>query len=407
MTNDSGSPKTQDTGGATPQQTPGVRFEPVPFDALPGWAHDDHAAALIVFDRSCARVVKAMRVGAKMGDVVPPPAFPDACAAAADLVAKRAGTEEARAFFERHFHPHRVVHDAAEGLFTGYFEPVVKGALQKSDAFNAPLMRRPADLVNLVSEAERGAKADGLTHARQTAAGPEPYPTRRQIDEGALAPLGLEFVYLQDPVEVFFMQVQGSGLVELPDGSHLRVAYDGKNGHAYTSIGRYLIEKGIVPAERMSLDALKQWLRANPQQMRDVLWQNASYVFFRPLAGEEASDPLGVLGIPLTPGRSLAVDTRFHAIGTPVYVSAAALKHSDAGKDGFHRLMIAQDVGSAIRGPERGDIYFGSGDAAGRVAGVTKHAGNFFVLLPRAAPRESIIEAARAGAWKKIRQARQ
>ncbi|MFN3867832.1 MAG: MltA domain-containing protein, partial [Hyphomicrobiaceae bacterium] len=191
------------------------------------------------------------------------------------------------------------------------------------------------------------------------------------------------------------------------------VTYDGKNGHPYTSIGRYLIDNGLVPADRMSLAALKSWLRKNPARMREVLWQNRSYVFFRAIEGEEAEGPLGVLSIPLTTGRSLAVDTAFHAIGTPVYVSSPALKHVTRDDAGFHRLMIAQDVGSAIKGPERGDIYVGSGAKAGALAGITKHQGNFFVLLPRpmtAGLRGTLVEAAapaEAPAKTKPRQASQ
>jgi membrane-bound lytic murein transglycosylase A len=162
----------------------------------------------------------------------------------------------------------------------------------------------------------------------------------------------------------------------------VRVTYNGKNGHPYTSIGRYLIDAGLFPADQMSLDALKVWLKADADRGRDVMRQNKSYVFFRELEGEEADSPLGTQDIPLSDGRSLAVDTLFHAIGTPVFVSAPTLTHATPS-GGFARLMIAQDVGSAIRGPERGDIYFGSGDEAGRLAGITKHPGSYFVLLPR------------------------
>jgi membrane-bound lytic murein transglycosylase A len=190
-------------------------------------------------------------------------------------------------------------------------------------------------------------------------------------------------MYLADPVDVFFMQVQGSGRIRLPDGQMVRVHYDGKNGYPYTSIGRHLIDTGVLTADQMSLDALAKWLRADPERGRKVMWNNASYVFFRELTGAEAGGPLGVIEIPLTDGRSLAVDAGVHAIGTPIFVTSPTLSHATKG-GAFERLMIAQDVGSAIKGPERGDIYFGSGDEAGRLAGVTKHQGNFYVLLPRA-----------------------
>jgi membrane-bound lytic murein transglycosylase A len=187
--------------------------------------------------------------------------------------------------------------------------------------------------------------------------------------------------YLANPVDKFFMQVQGSGRIKLRDGSMVRVSYDGKNGHPYTSIGRHLIDTGVVDADKMSLEALSAWLKADAERGRKVMELNKSYVFFRELKGEEAKGALGVLHIPLSPGRSLAVDAGFHAIGLPIYVISPTLKHN-TWSGGFNRLMVAQDVGSAIKGPERGDIYFGTGDVAGKLAGNTKHPGNLFVLLP-------------------------
>lgn len=288
--------------------------------------------------------------------------------------------QAARAFFEQSFIPHRIAHESAEGLVTGYYEPVLEGARQPDSLYRIPIYRRPPDLVNLVGEAERGALADGLTHARKIERGPVPYATRAEIENGALAGRGLEFVWLADPVDAFFLHVQGSGRIRLPDGRSIRIAYDGKNGHPYTSIGRHLIDAGVIAAADMTLDALKNWLTAHPVEARNVMHRNKSFVFFRELDGD-ADAPLGALGIGLSEGRSLAVDTGYHALGTPVYVSAPTLKPGGAGA--FQRLMIAQDVGSAIRGAERGDIYFGSGAEAGRLAGATKHSGRFFILLPR------------------------
>jgi membrane-bound lytic murein transglycosylase A len=224
--------------------------------------------------------------------------------------------------------------------------------------------------------------AHALTHARRTSNGVEPYATREDIERGALVGLGLELVWLADAVDCFFMHVQGSGRIRFEDGSSARITYDGKNGHPYTSIGRYLIDLGHFSADAMSLDALKLWLSVDEERGRHAMWQNKSFVFFRELAGNEAESPLGALSIPLSEGRSLAVDTAFHALGTPIYVAAPSLTHATPA-NGFHRLMIANDVGSAIRGPERGDIYFGSGPEAGALAGITKHRGWFFVLLPR------------------------
>lgn len=364
--------------GVSPSpSSPPVQFVAAAFSDLTGWAEDDHLAALRAFQKSCAAIVRAAAAG-KQGlsaDIV------QICPLAHGVKASKAA---ARAFFERHFVPHRVVHAGVEGLLTGYYEPLVAGSRVETEKYKTPIYRRPADLVNLVEESQRGAKADQPTHARQGAKGLEPYPTRAEIEAGALADKSLELLYFEDPIDVFFMQVQGSARIELPGGDKVRITYDGKNGHAYTSLGRKLIEAGIMREDEMSLAALWRWLKADPERARKLMHENKSYVFFRELAGGEGEAAMGVMHIPLTPLRSLAVDAGHHAIGTPIWVSSPQLKHAGGGKDaaGFARLMIAQDVGSAIRGPERGDIFFGSGQRAGRAAGVTKHAGNFFVLLP-------------------------
>lgn len=363
------------------------RYEPVPFSAIAGWAEDDHLAAFEAFLKSCDRIAPQRPRSAPEGATAPrvrPGAewLGPACAAALELPRGTISRSAARSFFESRFVPHRVAHPGGEGLVTGYYEPVLKGSRTAGGAFTTPIYRRPADLVNVVAETERGAKADALTHVRLTDDGRRvPYATRQEIDEGALAGRGLELLYLADPVDVFFMQVQGSGRIALPDGTMVRVTYDGKNGHPYTSVGRHLIDTGAFAAGQVSLKSLERWLKADPVRGRAAMWQNRSYVFFRELEGRQAQAPLGALSIPLSPGRSLAVDTAFHALGLPVWVSSPTLTHATRGR-GFGRLMIAQDVGSAIRGPERGDIYFGSGDGAGRLAGITKHPASFIVLLP-------------------------
>jgi membrane-bound lytic murein transglycosylase A len=355
-----------------------IAFEPIAFADLPGWDDDDHLAAFRAFVRSAPALRRTSEAAAAKTRVADR-ALAQAVADAADAsIADRAG---AKAFFEDRFVPHRVRHSGAAGLLTGYYEPVLDGSRAPDERFQVPIYRRPPDLVNLVREEERGALADGLTHARRTDSGIVPFPTRADIEDGALAGQGLEFLWLADAVDCFFMHIQGSGRIRLPGGETLRVTYDGKNGHPYTSVGRYLIDTGHFTADDMTLDALKHWLAADPERGRKVMQENRSFIFFRELERED-DGPLGALEIPLSPERSLAVDTAFHALGTPVYVSAPALAPWADGK-GFARLMIAQDVGSAIRGPERGDIYFGSGDDAGKRAGGTKHPGQFFVLLPR------------------------
>jgi membrane-bound lytic murein transglycosylase A len=372
-----------------PRMRTSMSYAPLTFAQVPGWGEDDHAAAFKAFRKSCGRVLSLARdrpAAEKPAlPVVPTP--PPALAAACEAATRQAGAvtkAAAKAFFELHFMPNAVVHTGPQGLLTGYYEPLLKGSRTAEGDYQTPIFKRPPDLVNLVDETQRAAVATKYSHARKTETGVEPYATRAAIEQGALKGRNLELMYFADPVEVFFLHIQGSGRVKLTDGSTVRVHYDGKNGHPYTSIGRYLIEQGILAADKISMGALKRWLRADPERGKQVMWQNASFVFFRELK-VDTKGPLGAMQAQLTPGRSLAVDPGYHALGLPIFVSAAGMKHvNKAGS--FNRLMVAQDVGSAIKGPERGDIYFGSGDAAGRVAGTTKHAARFIVLLPNEAP---------------------
>jgi membrane-bound lytic murein transglycosylase A len=368
----------------TPASTrPTITYLPVAFSALPNWAEDDHLAAFNAFLKSCKRIatLSAQKSATFETKGAIAQALVASCVSTLAAAPQIKTSASARVFFEQRFNAHKVQHAGAQGLLTGYYEPVLAGSRTALGPNATPIYRRPSDLVNLVEESQRGAVGSAFTHMRQTTKGLVPYATRSEIEQGALKGQGLELLFLPDPVEVFFLQIQGSGQVQLPDGTLIRVSYDGKNGHPYTSIGRYLIDKGIVDANRMTLAALGQWLKADTKRGRDVMWQNKSYVFFRELKGEEAASALGVMDIPLTSGRSLAVDGGFHTLGLPIFVSSTALTHAGV-RSGFHRLMIAQDVGSAIKGPERGDLYFGSGDAAGKLAGVTKHPGTFYVLLP-------------------------
>ncbi|MEQ1652851.1 MAG: murein transglycosylase A [Hyphomicrobium sp.] len=376
--------------------TPSFTYQAASFADLPGWEADDHLAAWKAFLASCKPVLDAARGGSKAGPKPTPQALLDVCqlallTAATGKAQSRAG---AKAFFEAHFMPHRVRHGATEGLLTGYYEPLIQGARAPNEIYQTPVYKRPADLVNVVAESERGAKSAQFTHMRKTGQGLVPYMTRAEIEQGGLKGQNLELLYFRDPVDVFFMQIQGSGRIELPDGHKIRITYDGKNGYPYTSVGRQLIDDGHFQPEKMSLKALSAWLKTDRKRGEGVMWQNKSYVFFRELKGAEAEGAMGVLSIALQSGRSLAVDTAFHNIGLPIYVVAPALTHAtkpDAAKpSGFARLMVAHDVGSAIKGPERGDIFFGSGDKAGRTAGITKHPGAFFALLP-VPPGEQLV----------------
>jgi len=365
-----------------PAKQPEAKLERVTFVDLPGWERDDHLAVFKTFLKSCEAVGKAAAKPATNKAVsqckVPSGDLAAACRAAQDLASPTKAS--AKVFFETQFVPYRIAQQKPKGLLTGYYEPVLEGSRTPQGKFQTPVYKRPPDLINVVAEADRASKHAGLTHVRKTSAGETPYPTRAEIEQGALAGKGLELLYLEDPVEVFFMHIQGSARIHLTDGTTVRINYDGKNGHPYTSIGRYLIDNNLLEANKVSMAALGNWLRADKARGQQVMWQNQSFIFFREL-DNNSEGPMGAMAVTLTPGRSLAVDTGYHTLGTPLYVSAPELGH--ATKEGaFNRLMVAQDVGSAIKGPERGDIYFGSGEKAGKLAGVTKHAGNFFVLLP-------------------------
>ena len=356
-------------------------YQAVTYGTLPGWASDDHLAAFKAFLKSCQRVMTAPRDKSAAANLAV------ACAEAVKMAPAVQTKEAARAFFEKNFTPHAVVNKNRPGMVTGYYEPLLHGSRKQHGPYQTPIYRRPDDLVTVIAETHRGAVKRGtFTHARKTATGTEPYFTRAEIDQGALKGKGLELLYFKDPVDVFFMQIQGSGRVQLNDGTTIRVQYDGKNGYPYSSIGRYLIEKALLAADRVSMGALINWLKADPERAKPVLWHNQSYVFFREIkAADDAGAPLGAMNVPLTSGRSLALDPAFHVLGSPVYVSAPSIKHVPNAAP-FHRLMVGQDVGSAIKGPERGDLYFGSGEAAGKIAGGTKHPAKFFVLVPNVVP---------------------
>lgn len=381
-----------------------VSYRPVSFADLPDWENDDHLAALRTFQRSCVKLVLAAKRGGSVGKKATPVALLSICTEATskfglpkDLLELRSNSDNisargniakkptgklARAFFEEYFTPHRVIHKGAKSVLTGYYEPVLNGSRRRQGKFQTPIYKRPADLVNLVGEADRAGVGKSMTHARQTDKGLEPFATRAQIEQGALKDRKLELLYLAEPADAFFLHIQGSGRIKLLDGSSIRVTYDGKNGHPYSSIGQYLIRTGVIGAKSMSLQALRKWLIADRERGRKVMWQNKSFIFFRELTGAEAAGAHGVMNVQLTAGRSLAIDPRYHALGLPIYVSAPDLTHVVKG-EGFNRLMVGQDVGSAIKGPERGDIYFGSGKKAGKLAGVTKETGTFYVLLPK------------------------
>ena len=301
------------------------------FSELDGWEKDNHAEALAVFLNTCSDMKS--------------PDWKGLCRAAEDQT-------NAKAFFELFFRPVQIT-DGKPALFTGYFEPELEGDLYRSERFRFQIYKLPP-------EARDGA-----------------WLSRRELEEtGAMKGRGLEIAWVDDAVELFFLQVQGSGRIKLPDGRYIRVGYGGKNGHEYRSIGRELVRRGVYNVHQVSAQVIKNWVRRNPIDGLELLRHNPSYVFFREVSEVPADKgPLGAMNRSVTEMRTVAVDPRYTPLGAPVWVEKN-------GKGKIRKLMIAQDTGSAIKGAQRADIFFGTGDEAGLKAGRLKDPGRMIVLMP-------------------------
>ncbi len=356
---------------------------------LPGWEGDKHGFALAALQRSCRRFalvpdhreLKPREVGGRMGD------WRAACRAV--LAGDATDHAAARGLFEEWFRPFRALDgDDGMGLFTGYYEPLLFGSRIQTERYRFPLYRPPRDMVTVELGAFRddlaGRKVAGRIAGRRFV----PYFDRAEIAQGALGGRGLELVWVDDPVDVFFLHVQGSGRVQFEDGTQMRVGYAGQNGHEYFAVGRALIDWGEVPRPRMSMQAIRGWLEDNPEELDRLLDLNRSFVFFRELRGD---GPLGSQGVALTAGRSLAVDRRFLPMGVPIWLDTRMPKPAVPDQPlplpgenvRLRRLMVAQDTGGAIRGPVRGDVFFGFGERAADLAGRMKGRGRYWILLPK------------------------
>ncbi|MBE7247787.1 MAG: MltA domain-containing protein, partial [Actinomycetospora chiangmaiensis] len=299
----------------------------------------------------------------------------------------------ARSFFERNFSAYRVLRpkrDAAPertaGFLTGYFEPELDGSPVPTADFTVPALARPDDLVSLEPGEIRSGLDPSLRAARQDGDAFRPYPDRAAIEDGALGPRARPLIWLRDAVDLLVLQVQGSGRVRLTDGRSVRLAYDGRNGRPYTSVARLIVTGGHLPLEGLTLARWTGWLRAHPDLARDLIRRNASYIFFRLDDGTpEGSGPKGGAGVPLTAGRSLAVDATLWRYGLPFWLDGT-VPNPDGGSTPLRRLVVAQDTGSAILGPARGDLYLGTGARAGATAGLLRDPARFVVLLPKPPP---------------------
>ena len=375
---------------------PDDRMELIPrsFSSLIGFETDNFLDAWKAFTRSCRLITgatNALRTG-----LPTPDDLRTLCKEALENQSLDNG--EARRFFQTRFQPFEIipknsVRPTEPAFLTGYYEPIVPGSLQRSAEYSEPLLSRPDDLVGLDPKMTYPGLPAGLASARRKPNGElEPYPDRKAIDGGALADRVKPVVWVRDAIEAFMIHVQGSAAIKLDSGDMLRVTYAGRNGHPYTSIGKVLVDKREVPIEQMSLLRMKQWVRDNGQQLgekgRALLHQNESFIFFSAdTTGDRQEGPIGAVGAPLSALRSIAIDRTVWPYGLPFWLESDIPWTEPGGENlAFRRLMIAQDTGSAIVGPARADIYFGSGDAAGVLAGGIRHPGRMFVLLPRSAP---------------------
>ncbi len=348
-----------------PPKPPAKPLQEARWEDVKGWGADNLAEAHGALLESCGALAKQ-------------PAWREACEAARALPAENAAL---RAFFETRFRPWRVVNsdESTEGLVTGYYEPLLRGSRERSKSFSHAIYGVPDDLL-VVDLGElypelKNFRLRGRLDGRRVV----PYWPRAELTPQAPALAGKALLWVADPVELFFLQVQGSGRVELPDGRRVRVGYADQNGHPYQSIGRWLVEQGELKLEDASMQGIQAWARANPKRLHELLNVNPSFVFFRELP-DNGGGPPGALGVPLTPGRSIAVDPRAVPLGAPVFLATT----QPASGQPMQRLVLAQDTGGAIKGAVRADFFWGFGAEAGAQAGRMRQKGEMWVLLPSA-----------------------
>jgi len=339
-----------------------ARIEPLSFSTLAGWTDDDHAAAFDTFLKSCRAILNGTRAMRSARPFYG--ALFKVCGRA--VAAGQLDRDHARVFFEDNFKPVRVTPAGqTAGFFTGYYETEVDGSRFPSDEYTIPVYAAPAETVR--------------RHQSKVFANLD----RTRIEDGALAGKELEICYIKNPVDAFFAQIQGSTRVKLDNGKLLRLNYVASNGMPYTPVGKFLIDRGIVSKEEMSMDKIREFMESNPDEGKELRRKNRSFVFFQETPLGTHDECIGAQGVPLTPGRSLAVDKRIHIYGTPVWIDAELPIESEKPETKFRRLLFAQDTGSAIVGPARADIYFGHGEEISHIAGRIKQNGQFVMLAPQ------------------------
>jgi len=367
----SGSAKHRNANANAQVKLRNAQVETLKFASLPGWTDDDHAVAFEAFLKSCGAILqgsKAMRAARPVYGAL----FKVCERAAAAGPLDRA---QARMFFEENFNPVRLAPPGqTEGFFTGYYETEVEGSRVATAEYSVPLYTAPASTI----KANKGKVFSDLD--------------RTKIEDGALAGKHLEICWVKNPVDAFFAQIQGSTRVKLDTGKELRLNYIASNGQPYTPVGKFLIDRGIISKEEMSMDRIRDWMVANPEEAKDLRRKNRSFVFFRETDLNANDECIGAQGIPLTAGRSVAVDKKIHVYGTPIWIDADLPIESETPNTKFRRLMVAQDTGAAIIGPARADIYFGHGEEISHIAGRIKQHGQFVMLVPRSVAVKGTIE---------------
>ncbi|MCC8935337.1 MltA domain-containing protein [Bradyrhizobium sp. Arg68] len=363
-----------------PLQVGGSQYQPLAFANVPGWSDDDQLAAYKAFRTSCKPIAaqhgqaEAKALGGSLRDP---------CRIAKGLeISDRA---RAKDFFEQNFVPLRISRLGEDaGFVTGYYEPVLDGSRTRTDVYNVPVYRRPSNLfVRGKTQASVGLPNSGPVYRKIGRRKLVPYYDRAQIEDGAIAGRGLELAWLKSQTDLLFAQIQGSARIKFDDGTTLRINYDAHNGYPYTAVGRILIDRGIIPKDQMSMQKIREWMEHNPDGANELRRQNRAYVFFREVPLSDKDEAVGAQGVPLTAGRSIAVDKALHVYGTPFFITGELPIESELSRTPFHRLMIAQDTGSAIVGPARADLYFGAGADAGKVSGRLRHNMQFVMLVPK------------------------
>jgi membrane-bound lytic murein transglycosylase A len=357
------------------------QYAPIGWRSIAGWASDDHVQAYKAFRISCTSIAAQKN----------PPEDARALGASLREPCRAARSQEitddarARAFFESNFLPlqiSRLGEDA--GFVTGYYEPILEGSSTRTDVYDVPVYGRPSNLfVRGFTQDSPSLPNKGAVYRKIGRRKLVPYYDRAEIEDGAIAGRGLEICWLKDQTDLLFAQIQGSARIHLQDGSTIRINYDAHNGYPYTAVGRILIDRGIIPKEQMSMQKIREWMEQNPDGAKELRRQNRAYVFFHQVPLSDKDEAVGAEGVPLTPGRSIAVDNSLHVYGTPFFIEGELPIDSAQSKTPFRRLMVAQDTGSAITGPARADIYYGAGPEAGRISGRFRHNMQFVMLVPK------------------------